>query len=889
MKNKILFGIMALVISVFVTGCSDEDDYAINKQPLLTDSSVVTGSSDVTATSATLHGTVSGLEGQSSNAYVTGFNYGDAADALTEKVTATGGEEFSATIAGSVNQTFYYQAYVTLQGKVTYKGEVKSLVLTNARAVTGDFSNVGAVKATLAGSLADFPADAECGIMVSGVEGTENVRAGVRIATDAKDSYTVNVEGLVPNTTYHYVAYLDLGAGVVYGEEKSFTTTAHTFDLDNDLVDLGLSTKWAKYNVGATSETEIGGLFGFGDMTGFNTSLDPADYASANIYKTVNDIANKAFEGKVTMPTIAEFEELFTLCTKEWIEVDGVAGYKFTGPNGNSIFMPAAGSRTQDAITGLGLEGRYLSGSVNVSDNRFAMSYQFSSAMATRATVPVYQALSVRPVSTAKNVPFKKELLYKTWEIDLKSDGSYVTFHGPSYFYGLDDCWSTVSNGEPVIGDSWSWDADYAGNTWIVGGSPDNCQGSMTFSADGKVKVVSANGAETTGSFTIDEMNRTITLDVDILAPTNFIPDFVNDKKTNIKILSLTGSSMQLAVVRTDPSQSPCLLSINYIPQLEKYGYTVKLTCYGDGPTDEDGAWDSAEMIIPGGEAGLGTYTLKFNAKAPRINGKVYVLDIEGYSGAYPDALVRVDAIKADGKEVKFDANKFFYGNIEGEGKGNNYRIEMANIWGCGHNDDWSGLKDTPFREGGGETTNETALAFNSTFEVTFTVVSITGNGTGIYTPNLVTVNPDWGSDWGFNQGATFEVKYDNFQYSIVNSSFDIKYESTSYAAGSIMTFVEVKDIYRYFPGMNATLDNFYLDGVEKTGFDVTKVLNSSEVKPQENTYSYRLELWNCYGATKNAGCAFGTPEGDVIKELGFSSSMELKFTFHNLFAVPEW
>ncbi|MFR5759500.1 MAG: hypothetical protein ACLUE2_18150 [Bacteroides cellulosilyticus] len=37
-----------------------------------------------------------------------------------------------------MNQTIYYQAYVALQGKVTYKGEVKSLVLTNARATTGD-------------------------------------------------------------------------------------------------------------------------------------------------------------------------------------------------------------------------------------------------------------------------------------------------------------------------------------------------------------------------------------------------------------------------------------------------------------------------------------------------------------------------------------------------------------------------------------------------------------------------------------------------------------------------------------------------------------------------------------------------------------------------------
>lgn len=411
MKNKILFGIMALVMGIWATGCSD-DDYAINQQPLLTDNSVVTGSADVTATSATLHGTVSGLESQASSAYVIGFNYGAAADALTERIIATGGETFTATVNGSLNQTIYYQAYVTLQGKVTYKGEVKSLVLTNARATTGDATQIGANKVTLSGSLIGFPADAEGGIIVSGIEGTENVRAGVRIATIPKESYTVDVEGLLANTTYYYVAYLDLGAGMVYGEEKSFTTTGHTFDLDNDLVDLGLSTKWAKYNLGATSETEIGGLFGFGDKTGFNTSIDPASYASADIYKTANDLAYKAFEGKVTMPTIAEFEELFALCTREWVEVEGVAGYKFTGPNGNSIFMPAAGSRTQGTTTGVGVEGCYLSGSINVSDTQFAMSYHFNSALATRATTPVYQALAIRAVSTAKNVPFDRSLLY---------------------------------------------------------------------------------------------------------------------------------------------------------------------------------------------------------------------------------------------------------------------------------------------------------------------------------------------------------------------------------------------------------------------------------------------------------------------------------------------
>ena len=172
------------------------------------------------------------------------------------------------------------------------------------------------------------------------------LRAGVRKqAENESDNYEVPVDGLLPNTTYYYTAYLDLGEGVVYGEERSFTTPAAEFDPDNDLVDLGLSCKWAKYNVAATKATDLGGLFGFGDMTGYNTSIKPEEYASADIYKTSLDVANKVYGSWVTMPTINEFEELFSECTKEWTTEDGVAGYKLTGPNGNSIFLPAAGSR----------------------------------------------------------------------------------------------------------------------------------------------------------------------------------------------------------------------------------------------------------------------------------------------------------------------------------------------------------------------------------------------------------------------------------------------------------------------------------------------------------------------------------------------------------------
>lgn len=857
---------MALVTGIFMAGCSD-DDYAISTQPLLTDNSVVTGSADVTATSATLHGTVSGLGGQASSAYTAGFNYGEGADALTEKVVATGGEDFSAIVAGSVNQTIYYQAFVTLQGKVTYTGEVKSLVLTDARATTGDATHAGANRITLAGSLADFPADAESGIMVSGVAGTENVRAGVRVTTAPKDSYTVEVEGLMPGTTYYYVAYLDLGAGLVYGDVKSFTTASQTFDLDNDLVDLGLSTKWAKYNVGASSESEIGGLFGFGDMTGFNTSLDPAQYASVDVYKTALDVAYKAFEGKVTMPTIAEFEELFTLCSKEWTEVDGVSGYKLTGPNGNSIFLPAAGSRSRAVTEGAGMEGYYLSGSINGSDSRFAMSYHFNAGADRRTTTPVYQALAVRPVSTAKNVRFDKTLLYGKWYIDNGQDGKQHVFEGPFTQWGDTDSWATVSNGQPNI--EQQIHREMGTDNGEIGYTYGKDYGYMEFLEDGTVNIhrLTEEGVATdeTGNYTIDEANKVIDIDIDVLCANTEIAV----KSGKLNILTLTSDGLQIAL----PNGDGYAYSVNYYSQRKAEAdamIPVSLLCVG---SDWNGTWGTVVgQIDPATLDGQHTFTYEGACSG----AMVFTFDFQGLASKYPNVFVRIDEMKCDGTAIQFNANNFFYGDIENNG---NYRIELFNVWGKGAAD--GKVLNSAFSNSQ-NVDSDPAFHFEGNLEITCTI--ITGADVArAYTPNFVTINPDWGGDWTYNQGAMFNVKYENFQYSIENPVFDIKYESTDHAAGAIMTFVQVDDIFRYFPKMHAGLDNLYLDGTEVTGYDATKVIDTNDGN------SYRLELWNCYGKTKDTGCAFGTPEGDVIKELGFGSSVEVKFTIHSLFAVPEW
>ena len=123
-------------------------------------------------------------------------------------------------------------------------------------------------------------------------------------------------------------------------------------------VDLGLpsGTIWAGWNVGASSPEEYGGYYAWGETEEkSNYSMGTYKYFDSHTGKLANigtnisgtqyDVARQKWGGSWRMPTQAEFSELTSKCTWTWCEYKGVNGYKVTGPNGNSIFLPAAGSR----------------------------------------------------------------------------------------------------------------------------------------------------------------------------------------------------------------------------------------------------------------------------------------------------------------------------------------------------------------------------------------------------------------------------------------------------------------------------------------------------------------------------------------------------------------
>ena len=61
------------------------------------------------------------------------------------------------------------------------------------------------------------------------------------------------------------------------------------------------------------------------------------------------------------MPTLDEIKEIKEKCSWIWTTMNGVKGHKVTGPNGNLIFLPAAGWRKDTSLLNAGSYGYYWS------------------------------------------------------------------------------------------------------------------------------------------------------------------------------------------------------------------------------------------------------------------------------------------------------------------------------------------------------------------------------------------------------------------------------------------------------------------------------------------------------------------------------------------------
>ena len=156
----------------------------------------------------------------------------------------------------------------------------------------------------------------------------------------------------------------------------------------HEWVDLGLpsGTKWATCNVGADTPEGYGEYFAWGETTTKET-YSSSTYSYSNDGKLTKycnnaECGNDGFTDALTilevsddaaianwgagwrMPTYDEMVELIHNSTVTWTTQNGVNGSLFTGQNGNTIFLPAAGYSNGSSPYATGPYGSYWSSSL---------------------------------------------------------------------------------------------------------------------------------------------------------------------------------------------------------------------------------------------------------------------------------------------------------------------------------------------------------------------------------------------------------------------------------------------------------------------------------------------------------------------------------------------
>ena len=210
--------------------------------------------------------------------------------------------------------------------------------------------------------------------------------------------------GMVVNYNSSEVDYIDF-------TENSSDPVSYTSCPDSHhphLIDLGLpsGTKWACCNVGAEKPEDYGGYFAWGETSekSFYTSDNYLD-GKGTSYDIGKDIAGTQYDAATAnwgslwvMPNMEQMEELKSNCTSEWTTENGVKGRRFIGPNGASVFLPAAGNRWRDDLYHAGSYGNYWSSTLYESHTSYAWSLYFYSGYVRTYYYGRFDGLSVRPV-----------------------------------------------------------------------------------------------------------------------------------------------------------------------------------------------------------------------------------------------------------------------------------------------------------------------------------------------------------------------------------------------------------------------------------------------------------------------------------------------------------
>lgn len=209
------------------------------------------------------------------------------------------------------------------------------------------------------------------------------------VEIDKNNKFSIRVRNLLPSTTYYYRAYVILGSSYLVGESRMFTTDP--FELR--AIDLGFGIKWSNANLGATSPSDCGPRFAWGEtrtksewtwenykwcngssttLTKYNNDPSKGIVDNKEVLEASDDAAHVLLGEKWRTPTYEELLELFSVIKSnsayqcKYIFVNNQRGLDiyYTG-NGNSIFLPTTGIPYMSDVISKPYYSYYLSSSIN--------------------------------------------------------------------------------------------------------------------------------------------------------------------------------------------------------------------------------------------------------------------------------------------------------------------------------------------------------------------------------------------------------------------------------------------------------------------------------------------------------------------------------------------
>ena len=425
-----------LLTCLFLAGCTPED---IKSRIQSVTTNYVT---NVTGNEATFSGSVSV---EDADVVTCGIIYGTLSS-LSEKngrrIETTSNGYYSLSVSGlKPSTTYYYRAYAVDNEHYTY-GDEYSFETSDEYSpetslqiyVTTDYTtNITDSEATIYCTIHNSNSEwITCGIIYGTSYSLEDAESTM-IQTSSCDQYSISLSGLYANTTYYYRAYAIVDGEYIYGDIYSFHTEQGAEQepviTSGNAIDLGLSVKWASCNIGAISPESYGGYYAWGEIEeksyydwsnykwSYGSTSSLTKYSKTKDNKTSldpeDDVAHILLGDGWRMPTLLEAEELKNNCTWTSGSINGVEGQFVTGPNGNSIFIPAAGYYYNDELCLRGSYGVYRVREINASDNRYALSFSFGSDNRNWADGSRFAGYPVRPVKDEANTSDKsKEKTY---------------------------------------------------------------------------------------------------------------------------------------------------------------------------------------------------------------------------------------------------------------------------------------------------------------------------------------------------------------------------------------------------------------------------------------------------------------------------------------------